>query len=115
MNNFEEGSNTFIGTPHWMSPEVIRCETMTNIPYNCKTDIWSLGITCAEMVQKEPPYHDLSAERVRLRILRSSSPPPLDSPQSVGKSLRDFIYRCLVINPDERCSASDLINVRFFF
>uniref|UniRef100_A0AC34F8M1 Protein kinase domain-containing protein n=1 Tax=Panagrolaimus sp. ES5 TaxID=591445 RepID=A0AC34F8M1_9BILA len=113
LSNPDDGSNTFIGTPHWMSPEVIRCETMTNIPYNSKTDIWSLGITCIEMAQKEPPYHDLSAERVRLRILRSANPPNLDRPDSIGSIFRDFISRCLVINAQERCSASDLINHPF--
>uniref|UniRef100_A0AC35GY18 Protein kinase domain-containing protein n=1 Tax=Panagrolaimus sp. PS1159 TaxID=55785 RepID=A0AC35GY18_9BILA len=113
LSNSDEGSNTFIGTPHWMSPEVIRCETMTNIPYNSKTDIWSLGITCIEMAQKEPPYHDLSAERVRLRILKSEKPPNLDKPDSIGNLLRDFISRCLIINPQERCSASDLITHPF--
>lgn len=114
FNSADEGSNTFIGTPHWMSPEVIRCETMTNLLYNCKADIWSLGITCIQLAQKEPPFHELSAERVRLKILRCSKPPTLDNPNFYSPAFCDFISRCLVINPDERCSAADLLTVSFF-
>lgn len=115
LNGPDEGSNTFIGTPHWMSPEVIRCETMTNLLYNCKSDIWSLGITCIQLAQKEPPYHEMSAERVRLKILRSSKPPTLDKPNGFSPAFRDFINRCLVINPDERCSSTDLLTVSHSF
>ena len=33
-----EDANTFIGTPYYMSPEVVQ-----NQRYNTKSDIWSIG------------------------------------------------------------------------
>ena len=36
--------DTFIGTPYWMAPEVIMCETSKNDPYTYSADVWSLGI-----------------------------------------------------------------------
>uniref|UniRef100_A0A8K9V951 non-specific serine/threonine protein kinase n=1 Tax=Oncorhynchus mykiss TaxID=8022 RepID=A0A8K9V951_ONCMY len=71
--------DSFIGTPYWMAPEVVMCETMKDAPYDYKADIWSLGITLIELAQIEPPHHELNPMRVLLKIANSSllSMPPV--------------------------------------
>lgn len=43
-----------IGTPFWMSPEILSRNKHTT-----KTDIWSIGITAIELAEKEPPFSNL--------------------------------------------------------
>ncbi|KAH7971745.1 hypothetical protein HPB52_002402 [Rhipicephalus sanguineus] len=80
--------NTVIGTPFWMAPEVIQ-----EIGYDCVADIWSLGITALEMAEGKPPYGDIHPMRANRW-----------SPEFI-----DFVSRCLVKNPEERATASDLL------
>ncbi|GCC26178.1 hypothetical protein chiPu_0004593 [Chiloscyllium punctatum] len=103
---------TFIGTPYWMAPEVVMCETMKDTPYDYKADIWSLGITLIEMAQIEPPHHELNPMRVLLKIAKSD-PPTLENPSKWSQDFKDFLKKALDKNPDTRLSAAQLLQHPF--
>ncbi|XP_033324735.2 sterile20-like kinase isoform X2 [Megalopta genalis] len=104
--------DTFIGTPYWMAPEVVLCETFRDNPYDFKVDIWSLGITLIEFAQIEPPNHEMSPMRVLLKI-QKSDPPKLEQPGKWSKDFNDFIAKALIKDPTSRPPADELLKHSF--
>lgn len=104
--------DTFIGTPYWMAPEVILCETLKDVPYDYKADIWSLGITLIEFAQIEPPNKEMHPMRVLIKI-QKADPPGFDKPSKWSKDFKDFVSKCLIKNPEQRATAQELLEHPF--
>uniref|UniRef100_A0AAQ5X7Q8 non-specific serine/threonine protein kinase n=1 Tax=Amphiprion ocellaris TaxID=80972 RepID=A0AAQ5X7Q8_AMPOC len=104
--------DSFIGTPYWMAPEVVMCETSKDRPYDYKADIWSLGVTLIELAQVEPPNHEMNPMRVLLKIAKAD-PPTLMQPSRWSPEFSDFLKRCLDKNVDNRWTAPQLLQHSF--
>ncbi|XP_030962758.1 uncharacterized protein LOC115984021 isoform X2 [Quercus lobata] len=96
-----------IGTPFWMAPEVVN---LKNRSYGLAADIWSLGCTVLEMLTRQHPYSPL--EGVQALFTIGKGKPPL-VPDSLSRDARDFILKCLQVNPNERPTATQLLDHPF--
>ncbi|KAJ6254716.1 serine/threonine-protein kinase [Anaeramoeba flamelloides] len=100
--------NSFVGTPFWMAPEVIRKQ-----PYNEKADIWSLGITAIEMAKGVPPLFDMNEKQSEILMkIVENEPPYLDGDFSLN--LKNFVFECLQKDPEKRPSATELLEHKLF-
>ncbi|KAJ8323796.1 kinase that interacts with cdc31p [Batrachochytrium dendrobatidis] len=97
--------NSFVGTPYWIAPEIIK-----RAQYDFKADIWSLGITIIEMATGNPPFADQEPRRALFLIPRTR-PPKLEGHFST--SIQEFIAGCLREEPEDRPSSEQLLNFKF--
>jgi serine/threonine protein kinase len=101
--------NTFVGTPFWMSPEVIM-----QTQHDGKADIWSLGITAIEMAELVPPHSTVHPMRLLFLVPKEDPPKLQDQSSSRWTPLfHSFIETCLVKDPLRRPSASELLKHPF--
>ena len=90
-----------------MAPEVFFCEANTDMNYDYRVDIWSFGITLIEMAERDPPHHEMRADRVGAKI-RQAIPPTLQNPRQWSAEFVDILTCCLKRDPNERRTAREL-------
>ncbi|KAI9318954.1 kinase-like domain-containing protein [Dichotomocladium elegans] len=92
-----------LGTNKWMAPELIRRQ-----PYNEKIDMWSLGITIIEMMDRVPPHYMINDEQALFEtIVRQTGPTFTYSYPSIY--MRGLVAWLLDHNPQARPRANDVL------
>ncbi|KAK3101307.1 hypothetical protein FSP39_002569 [Pinctada imbricata] len=94
-------AESFVGTPAYMSPELFK-----HLPYNHKSDIWSFGCCCYEMVALKKAFGSDEGLFALCKKVCSSERPAF--PRAYSESLKSLVYSMLEEVPDCRPSATDV-------
>jgi serine/threonine protein kinase len=102
-----EKRKSMVGTPYWMAPEVIR-----GFEYDARVDIWSTGILAIEMAEGEPPLLDFHPLRA-LFLIATRGSPTLKDQDKWSAEFKDFLAKCLAMDPEDRLTASEALRHPF--
>uniref|UniRef100_H2ZBB7 Protein kinase domain-containing protein n=1 Tax=Ciona savignyi TaxID=51511 RepID=H2ZBB7_CIOSA len=97
---------TVVGTPYWMSPEVIEGRG-----YGRRADIWSLACTVVEMLTTRPPWYEFEAMAALFKIVTQPTSPQL--PPAVSNEAKAFLSITFV-DKELRPYAEDLMSHKWF-
>ena len=101
LTNTKNNATTIIGTPYYLSPEVINGE-----PYNYKTDIWSLGVVLYEMCCLKLPFEGNNIAALSIKIMKGKYDP---IPNKYSKNMSNLIKNMLNIDQKLRPNITEVM------
>ncbi|XP_055321100.1 3-phosphoinositide-dependent protein kinase 1 isoform X3 [Sitodiplosis mosellana] len=91
-------TNSFVGTAHYVSPEILKGEQLTKA-----ADLWAFGCIIYQMISGLPPFRAGSEYLIFQKILERD----LNFPDGFNKLAKDLVQRLIQIEPIKRLGAKD--------
>lgn len=94
---------TQTGTPYYASPEVWK-----DLPYDHKSDIWSLGCVLYEAAALKPPFRAEDMQGLFRKVVKGEFP---RLPRSFSGDFQSFIEALLQVDPAKRPTCEDILRM----
>ena len=94
---------TQTGTPYYASPEVWK-----DNPYNLKSDIWSLGCLCYEILMLKTPFRAETMEGLFRKVMKGKYP---EISKKYSNKFDYVISWMLQLKPEERPNTEDILKL----
>lgn len=95
---------TQTGTPYYASPEVWK-----DLPYDSKSDIWSLGCVLYEIITLKPPFRANDMNGLFKRVTKGAYPP---IGPNYSSELSHVVAKMLNVDPKYRPTCEQILNSR---
>ena len=93
---------TQTGTPYYASPEIWK-----DLPYDNKSDIWSLGCVLWEMITLYPPFRAKNMDELYKKVLSGDIG---NIPENFSKDLYEVVLLLMKVNSNKRPTCNDILN-----
>ena len=103
--NLSSKAYTFIGTPFYISPEIINGE-----PYDYKTDIWALGIILYQLCNLNLPFYSDNLAQLSIKIINGKFDPIREN---INNEIKKLVKMMLDVNKENRPSINDILQMEF--
>jgi calcium-dependent protein kinase len=107
-SGIDELMHSFIGTPYFVAPEVIKMK------YDSNCDMWSIGATAFMLFTGSPPFPDLRREDVLRKIQQEEPLYKKEIWDRYSSEAKDFVKKLLIKKPNKRMTAEKALNHPFF-
>ena len=104
--SLQDPSGAVVGTPHYMAPEVLQGK-----PAGTAADVWALGITCLQLLTGALWMEATNVFAVLYAIGTMVEPPEIS--EEVPHTARVFVTQCLMMDPEARPGADELLHNQF--
>ena len=104
LNTTWEKAVTFIGTPYYISPEIVQ-----NQPYSFKSDIWSLGVLLYELIALKFPFDASSLPKLMIKIMKGQYMKLKD--KHFSPELTNLVDKILNVDPAKRPGIKEILNM----
>ena len=94
---------TQTGTPYYASPEVWK-----DNPYNLKSDIWSLGCLCYELLMLKTPFRAESMEALYRKVMKGKYP---EINKKYSNKFDNIISYMLQLKPENRPNTQQILKM----
>ncbi|CAD8134841.1 unnamed protein product [Paramecium pentaurelia] len=101
-------TQTMVGSPIYMAPEVLK-----GCSYNCKADVWSLGVVLYECLFGFCPFEDKSIARLIMQIDNKEITFPKHVNQ-LSRKCEELIRSMLQVDPRKRVDWQQLMQITFY-
>eukprot|EP00055_Hartaetosiga_balthica_P006560 m.20807 g.20807 ORF g.20807 m.20807 type:complete len:416 (+) comp5286_c0_seq2:158-1405(+) len=105
LDSDNDMATTLTGTPYYMSPELF-----SKIPYNNKSDIWSLGCCMFEVATLRKAFNAKDYDSLAMKVVRGKV---CRLPQAFPENMNNLFHSMLEVEPERRPSVGEMLQTPY--